>query len=120
MAEGFPKTAAGIANAQVDFKREKKHKMHAFVDEFIKKCETSGIHPAELSSNSFRRLGAFLHSVLFHAWSDAICDNEKPPIEFPTTYLVGKYAIPVVYYVAGWTLYSTSKASTIAADKRQL
>jgi hypothetical protein len=120
MAEGFPKTAAGIANAWVDFEREKEHKMHAFVDKFIKEYEMSGIHPAELSSNSFRQLGAFLHLVLFHAWSDAICDNKKPPIEFPTTCLVGKYAMPVVYYVAGWMLYSASKASTIAADKRQL
>jgi hypothetical protein len=120
MAEGFPKTAAGIANAQVDFEREKEHKMHAFVDEFIKEYAMSGIHPAELSSNSLRQLGAFLHLALFHAWSDAICDNKKPPIEFPTTYLVGKYAMPVVYYVAGWTLYNGSKASTIAEDKRQL
>jgi hypothetical protein len=80
MAERFPKTAAGIANAQVDFEREKEHKMHAFIDEFIKEYETSGIHPVELSSNSFRQLGTFLHLVLFHAWSDAICDSKKPPI----------------------------------------
>jgi hypothetical protein len=120
MAEGFPKPAAGIANAQVDFKREKEHKMHAFIDEFIREYEMSGIHPAELSSNSFRRLGAFLHLALFNAWSDAICDNKKPPIEFPTSCLVGKCAMPVVYYVARWTLYIASKASTIAVDKRQL
>jgi hypothetical protein len=120
MAEGFPKTAAGVANAQVDFEREKEHKMHAFIDEFIKEYKTFGIHPAELSSNIFRRLGAFLHLALFHAWSDAICVKDKPPIEFPTTCLVGKYAMPVVYYVAGWILYSASKALTIAADKRQL
>jgi hypothetical protein len=80
----------------------------------------SGIHMAELSSDRFRRLGAFLHLALYHAWSDAVCDNEKPPIEFPNTCLVGKYAMPVVYYVAGWTLYSASKALTVAADKRQL
>ena len=54
------------------------------------------------------------------AWSHAISDNEKPPINFPMNCLVGKYALPVVYYVAGWTLYSASKASTIAADKRPL
>ena len=58
--------------------------------------------------------------ALYHAWSDALCDNEKPPIEFPNTCLVGKYAMPVVYYVARWMLYSASKALTVAADKRQL
>ena len=119
-AEGFPKTAAGMANAQIDFEREKERKMHAFLDEFIKEYDVSGIHTAELSSDRFRRLGAFLHLALYHAWSDAVCDNEKPPIEFPNTCLVGKYAMPVVYYVAGWTLYSASKALTVAADKRQL
>jgi hypothetical protein len=54
------------------------------------------------------------------AWSHVISDNQKPPINFPAECLVGKYALPVVYYVAGWTLYSASKASSIAADKRPL
>jgi hypothetical protein len=62
--------------------------------------------------------GAFLHLALFHAWSDAICNNKKPLIEFPVDCLIGKYALPVVYFVAGWMLYSASKAATIAADKR--
>jgi len=63
-------------------------------------------------------LGAFLHLALFQAWSDAICDNEKPPIEFPVDCLVGMYALPVVYDVAGWTLFSMSKATMIAVDNR--
>ncbi len=49
-----------------------------------------------------------------------ISDNQKPPINFLADCLAGKYALPVVYYVAGWTLYSASKASSIAADKRSL
>lgn len=117
-AKGFPKTASGMANAQIDFEREKERKMHAFLDEFIKEYDVSGIHMAELSSDRFRRLGAFLHLALYNAWSDAVCDNEKPPIEFPNTCLVGKYAIPVVYFVAGWMLYSASKMLTVAEDKK--
>jgi len=54
------------------------------------------------------------------AWSHVISDNQKPPINFPADCLVGKYALPVVYYIAGWTLYSASKASSIAADKKSL
>jgi len=49
-----------------------------------------------------------------------ISDNQKPPINFPADCLVGKYALPVVYYTAGWILYSVSKATSIAADKRPL
>ena len=80
----------------------------------------AGLPPADVCSITFGRLGAFLHLALFHAWSDAICDNEKPLIEFPVDCLVGRYALPVVYFVAGWTLYSASKAATIAVDKRPL
>ena len=43
-----------MANAQINFEREKERKMHAFLGEFIKEYEVSGIHTAELSSNRFR------------------------------------------------------------------
>jgi hypothetical protein len=54
------------------------------------------------------------------AWSHSVCGHEKPPIEFPVDCLVGKHACPIIYYVAGWMLYSASKALTIARDKRPL
>jgi hypothetical protein len=109
MAERFPKTAASVPNAQLDFKREKELKMRAFVADFMKEYDLTCLPPADISSFTFGRLGAFLHLALFQAWSDAICDNEKPPIEFPVDCLIGRYALPVVYYVAGWMLYSASK-----------
>jgi hypothetical protein len=116
--ERFPRTAAGVPNAQLNFERAKEMKMRAFVADFMKEYELTGLFPADISCIIFGRLGAFLHFALFQAWSNAICDNEKPPIEFPVDCLVGRYALPVVYYVAGWTLFSMSKATTIAADNR--
>jgi hypothetical protein len=97
--------AAGVPNAQLDFKRAKELKMRAFIADFMKEYDSTGLPPADVSSITFGRLGAFLHLALFQAWSDAICDNEKQPIEFPVDCLIGRYALPVVYYVAGWTLY---------------
>ncbi len=94
--------------------------MGAFTDDFMKEYELSRIPEAEMSSLGYGRLGAFIHLALFYVWSDEICKNEKPPIEFLTNCLVGRYALPVVYYVAGWTLYSTSKALKIAIFKRPL
>jgi hypothetical protein len=44
--------------------------------------------------------------------------QQKLPIEFLVDCLVGRYAMPVVYYVSGWMLYSASKASTLAAEDR--
>jgi hypothetical protein len=76
----------------------------------MKEYESSGIPAAKMSSFDFGRLGMLIHLALFHAWSDEICNNETPPIEFLMDCLFGRYALPVVYYVAGWTLYSTSKA----------
>ncbi len=94
--------------------------MHAFVADFMKKYYSTGLPSAGVSSITFGRLGAFLHLALFMAWSDVICNNKKPPIDFPVDCLVGKYALPVIYYVAGWTLFSASKASTVAVDNRPL
>jgi hypothetical protein len=84
----------------------------------MKEYDSTGLPPGDVSSITFGWLGAFLHLALFQVWSDVICDNKKPPIEFLVDCLVGRYAMPVVYYVAGWTLYSASKASTLAADNR--
>jgi hypothetical protein len=120
MAEKFPKTAAGVSNAQLDFERAKELKMRTFLADFMKDYNSTGLPSADICGMTFGRLGASLHLALFHAWSDAICGKERPQIAFPVNYLVGRYALPVIYYVAGWMLYSMSKASTIAADKRAL
>ena len=120
MAEKFPKTSAGVPNAQLNFEKPKEMKMRAFVADFMKEYDSTGLPSAGVSSITFGRLGAFLHLALFMAWSDVICNNEKPPIDFPVDCLVGKYALPVIYDVAGWTLFSALKASTVAVDNRPL
>ena len=71
--------------------------MHAFVADFIKEYDSTGLPSAGISSITFERLGALLHLALFMAWSDVICNNEKPPIDFPVDCLLGKYALPVIY-----------------------
>ncbi len=47
-----------------------------------------------------------------------VCNYEKLSVEFQVDCLVGKCARLVLYYVAGWMLYSISKALTFAKDKR--
>jgi hypothetical protein len=120
MAEKFPRTAARFPNAQLEFDKEKEQKIFTFIDDFMKAYESSGIPAAEMSSFGVGRLGVFIHLALFHAWSDEVCNNKKLPIEFPKKCLVGRYALSVVYNIAGWTLYSASKALTIAIVKRLL
>ena len=121
MSEIFPNTSAGVPIAHLEFERMKETKMRAFADEFIAEYDSSGLsHLEDISRITFGRLGAFLHLALFMAWSHVISKNQKPLINFPADCLVGKYTLPVVYYITRWTLYSTSKASSIAADKKSL
>jgi len=90
MAERFPKTAAGVPNAQLDFKREKELKMRAFVADFMKEYDLTCLPPADISSFTFGRLGAFLHLALFHAWSDAICGNTRIALHHLILFLLNK------------------------------
>ena len=102
MSEIIPKTSAGVPNTHLEFERTNETRMRAFADEFIAEYDSSGLSRLEdVSGITFGRLGAFLHLVLFMAWSHVISDNHKPPINFPKDCLVGKYALPVVYYIAG-------------------
>ena len=82
MAVKFPETAAGVPNAQPEFDRRKKSNMRAFVVDFIKKYNLTGLPSAGVSSITYGPLGTFVHLGLFLTWSDAICNNTKPPIEF--------------------------------------
>ncbi len=95
MAERFPRTAAGLPNAQIEYEREKEVKLHSFIDSFIEKYPSTWIPPDKFSIISFGRLGTFLHLALFQAWSNAICIKKKPPIKFPDHCLVGRYALLV-------------------------
>jgi hypothetical protein len=98
MSEIFPKTSAGPPNAHLKFERRKETRMRAFANELIAEYNSSSQSCLEdVSRITFGQLGAFLHLALFMAWSHAISDNQKPPINFPADCLVGKYALPVVY-----------------------
>jgi hypothetical protein len=120
MADTFPKTAAGIQNAQIDFDRGRELKLQCFAAEFMEEYDASGFTPLVITKIGFGNLGRFLHHVIFLAWSHSVCSNDKPPIKFPVDCLVGKHARPVIYYFVDWMLYSASKALTVARDKRQL
>ena len=53
MAETFPRTAAGVPNAQLNFERAKEMKMCAFVVDFMKEYESTGLPPADISCITF-------------------------------------------------------------------
>ena len=48
----------------------------------------------------------------------AAIDSECPSVEIPGSVAVNRHACPVIYYVAGWTLFSISRALTVAGKER--
>ena len=117
MADSLPSTAAGLPNAEIEFVKRRELNKRKFIQDFKKEYDSTGLVDV-LTEEKFGHLGRFVHTLLFTTWLAKVCDNEKPPIEVPVDCLVGKYAQPVIYYVAGWTLFSASKALTVAENKR--
>lgn len=69
--------------------------------------------------NGFDRVGIYLHHLLYMEWTNTAMESEKPLVSFPSESLVSKYAFPVIYYVAGWTLHCAKTAVKVAASKRR-
>ena len=115
-AEKFPKAAAGLSSAEVGFQRSVLERKNYFVGKWMDKYTT--IISTNMNLQKFGRLGQFLHNQLYMEWAHSAIDDERPSVSFPDESIVGKYALPVIYYVAGWTLHSASKALTIAQGKR--
>ena len=119
-AEFFSKNAAGLLGAESQYKKSlKEYKTTIFVPKWMDQYQAS-VLANQMGRASFGCFGELLHIVLFTEWSHSAIDDGRPAVSFPEKNLVGKYAKNVVYYVAGWTLYSASKALTIAAAKREM
>ena len=114
-AEKFPKKAAGLSSAEVEFQREIIVNKTHFVGSWLNLHESSG---TSVSRKLFGRLGQFFHMVMYHEWTHAAIDSERPSVEIPGSVAVNRHARPVIYYVAGWTLFSASRALTVAGKER--
>ena len=68
----------------------------------------------------FGSYGVYLHNALFFNWSYSAADSECPAVSFPEGCLVGRFARPVIYYVARWIVFSMKLARGIASAERQM
>ena len=71
-----------------------------------------------LDEEQFLYFFLWLSNGLFFMWSRAMADDDRKAIQIPDKDLVAKYSLPVVYYVAGWTLQRTSLALLVAQNER--
>jgi hypothetical protein len=65
MTERFPKTVAGVPNAQMAFERKKESKICAFIADFLKEYGSMGLSTANISTITFGCMGVFFHLALF-------------------------------------------------------
>ena len=59
----------------------------------------------DLSRDKAGWLGQYLDNIIYQEWARTSADVERPPIQIPGKVNLGKYAPPVIYYVASGTLY---------------
>ena len=104
-AEAFPKKAAGLSTAEVQFQRGLMQYKRIYVGKWIELHDSTGL---DMTQNLFGRLGQFLYMVMYHEWTHAAVDCKRPPVTIPGNVKLNKHALPVIYYVAEWTLFSAS------------
>ena len=119
--EEFPKSAARLPDADLKFQVRLRQQKQTFIHQWMERRDA--LHGADSTSfptDKYRYFDSFLFDLMFDCWSLNSMDTERPPVTTPDQCLVVKYARPIVYYVAGWTLYNLSLAWTIARDMRPL
>lgn len=112
----IPKKASGLSNAEVGVQRAILEHKGSIVSRWIDLVNSDGV---DLERDKAGRLGQFLFNTTYQAWVRASASAERPPVQIPGKVKLGKYARPVIYYVAGWTLYSASRALTISVQERE-
>lgn len=119
-AELFPRTAAGLSGSELKFQEWKRAQKRVFAMKWMEQHVNVGLDEEKFTKQKFGFFGLGLMNALFMNWSVSWMDSTRPAVEFPERCLVGKYARRVIYYCAGWTLYSMSRALTIAKSQRQI
>ena len=120
-SEEFPKSIARLPDADLEFQIRNRQQKKSFIAQWIDHRNTFlGTDADSFPAEKYRYFGSFLYDVLFDCWAFNSMEGERPPVTLPEICRVGKYAHPVVYYVAGWTIYSLSLARTVAKEMRPL
>ena len=119
-AESFPKCAKNMSDDELDFSVAVKQVQIICLNEQWKPLYSTITFPPStgLDEEQFLYFFLWLSNGLFFLWSRSMADDERRAIQIPDEDLVAKYSLPVVYYVAGWTLQCTSLALLVGENDR--
>ena len=120
-SEEFPKSVARLPDADLQFQVRLRQRKKVFIGQWVEQRDALlGADSSLFPKEKYRYFGSFLFDILFDCWSLNSMEGERPPVTTPEQCLVGKYARPVVYYVAGWTVHSLTLARTVARKMQPL
>ena len=117
MGEEIPELAKNLGTAELGFLQRKEEQTKIFAPLWMM---LHGEIPLEsgLDEEAFGNLGVFVFGCLFARWCSMTVAGDRPDIIIVQESIVAKYSLPVIYYVAGWTLQRASQALTVALGKR--
>ena len=118
-AEEFPKRVANLSDAEIKFHTKKRLQKGVFVKKWKQQYPTFGLEGGPIDELLFGSFGVYLHNALFFNWSYSAADSERPEVTLPENCLVGRFARPVIYYVAGWIVHSMKSAGGVSASEKQ-
>ncbi len=123
MVEELPAMASMISVSEMRFKTRTEHAKKDRIKQWTKEYENITLHSEDkvnFDEAKFTYFGMYVANCLFFVWINSAAVEDLPPVEMVSSdeNLVAKYSLPVIYYVAGWTLQRVSLAKTVALSKR--
>eukprot|EP00986_Skeletonema_menzelii_P017931 scaffold22977_cov154-Skeletonema_menzelii.AAC.2 len=121
MAEELPTMASMISSREMTFGSRKETAKKIRIKQWrkvFKDMPAHGADNAKFDECKFAYFGVYVAECLFFVWIHSAAVADRPPVEIPQSNLVAPYSLPVIYYVAGWTLQRVSLAKTVAKSKR--
>lgn len=121
MTEELPAMASMISVSEMSFASRRQTDKINRITTWRKAYEdmpSLGDGNAKFGEEKFAYFGMYVAECLFFVWIHSAAVADLPPVEIPRVNLVARYSLPVIYYVAGWTLQRVSLAKTVALSKR--
>ena len=120
-SELFPLSAAGLSGAELKLQARKMEHKRLFAKKRKKEYLIGTLDPEiDIDEAEFGYFSVLLFNLLFMNWSHAAAESECPVVFFPEECLVSRFVRSTIYYVVDWTLFSMSRALTIAKKDRDI
>lgn len=121
LAELVPKKASCISKAELAYDRRIQQHREEAVSSWLKLWETEMLPSApDQNEDCWRSAVVTVLYSIYALFQVSHANDDKPPIEIPGRILVSKWALPVVYYSASFTMLRCKLAKSIGEEKKEV